>query len=266
MSLSEETLNIDTPENVAFGYDIAGLGSRFLATLIDTLALGGLVFVLSVGLLVIANLADASLADETLGYVMLGVISLATFAIFWGYYIFFESAWNGQTPGKRVLGLRVIRTDGAPISLSEAVIRNLVRIIDLLPSAYGLGVVAMFINSQSRRLGDLAAGTLVVHDQAPVELSELMEAHRPAVVSINPQAEENTLPIERLSAQELHVLEDYLRRKDKLHNRVQLSEQLAGRLHARLGLPEEFPPTWPDSDTLIVRVLEAQRIRSQAVS
>ncbi|MEK7327557.1 MAG: RDD family protein, partial [Chloroflexota bacterium] len=97
---------------------------------------------------------------------LVAIFGLISFAFFWGYYILFEMLWNGQSPGKRWVGLRVIRTDGTPITLTESIIRNLVRLVDFLPAYYGVGVVTMFINEQSRRLGDLAAGTLVVHDRA----------------------------------------------------------------------------------------------------
>ncbi len=96
---------------------------------------------------------------------IVAILGLISFILLWGYYIFFEILWNGQSPGKRWVGLRVIRIDGTPITLSESIIRNLVRIIDFLPTAYGVGVVTMFINTNSRRVGDLAAGTIVVHDR-----------------------------------------------------------------------------------------------------
>src|SRR5215510_11634669 len=110
---------------------------------------------------------------------------LASFVLFWGYYIFFEMLWNGQTPGKRWVGLRVIRTDGTPITLSESFIRNLTRLVDFLPAAYGIGIISMFLDKQSRRLGDLAAGTLVVHDRAPISIQSLSVKR---TVNLSPQA------------------------------------------------------------------------------
>ena len=120
----DEFLNIDTPENVIFGYEIAGIGSRFLAALVDTILIVILQAIAYGSLFLIVNLLGAE--SEILGFGAAVVIALATFIAFaflWGYYIFFEIQWNGQSPGKRLAGLRVIRRDGTPITLTESVIR-----------------------------------------------------------------------------------------------------------------------------------------------
>ena len=171
MSNPEETLDIQTPENVAFGYQVAGIGSRFLASLLDTLIIIFLEFlVIVITLLSLRAFGQLNATLASWAYAVLGIVG---FLFFWGYYIFFEMLWNGQSPGKRWVGLRVIRTDGTPITLSESFIRNLTRLVDLLPAAYGVGIITMFIDKQSRRLGDLAAGTLVVHDRAPVSIQSI---------------------------------------------------------------------------------------------
>ena len=130
---------------------------------------------------------------------------------YWGYYVFFEMLWNGQSPGKRWVGLRVIRTDGTPITLSEALIRNLVRIVDFLPATYGVGIITMFIDKQSRRLGDLAAGTLVVQDRATISLHSLSVKR---MVNLKMQGLTNVsldgFPIERLTNDDLSLVEDFL--------------------------------------------------------
>jgi hypothetical protein len=113
---------------------------------------------------------------------MLAVYALIAFGFLWGYYIFFETLWDGQTPGKRRARLRVIRSDGLPIGFAEAAIRNLVRMVDFLPAYYGVGVVAMFVDGRSRRLGDLAAGTLVVRDKGMITL-ESLEKEREALMT-----------------------------------------------------------------------------------
>src|SRR5262249_22782148 len=170
---------IDTPENVVFGYRVAGIGSRFLAAIIDSALIVVLEIVVNLALLlVVLNLFRESLNSNDNAAIawLLGLFGLIAFAILWGYYIFFELLWNGQSPGKRRMGLRVLRMDGTPITLSESIIRNLVRLVDFLPAYYGVGVVVMFIDGQSRRLGDLAAGTVVVHDRAAVTLESLAAA------------------------------------------------------------------------------------------
>ena len=179
MNTPDDTLRIDTPENVIFGYRVAGIGSRFLAAIIDSLLIVVLEVVVNAAVLLLARfifrVSFAGNDDAGLAW-LLGIFGLIAFAFLWGYYIFFEMLWNGQSPGKRRMGLRVLRLDGTPITLSESIIRNLVRLVDFLPAYYGVGVVVMFINSQARRLGDLAAGTVVVHDRAAVTLESLAAA------------------------------------------------------------------------------------------
>jgi hypothetical protein len=169
------------------------------------------------------------------------VFGLLTFFIFWGYYLFFEMAWNGQSPGKRRLGLRVIRTDGSPITFTESLIRNLIRLFDFLPAYYGVGVVAMFINSQTRRLGDLVAGTLVVHDR-PVTLDSLG-----SVTYLEKEAWNNILlpgaagqyPVERLTQQDLQIIESFLLRRKQLANRSILAIQIYKTMCDRMGVPAD---------------------------
>jgi len=151
-----DTLKIDTPENVSFDYSVAGIGSRFLAAIVDTIIILLLqVIVLGTLLWVLLQSGDLSLTDPASGggaelyYWVLGIFILLNFMFYWGYYIFFEILWNGQTPGKRLIDIRVIRVDGTPVAVTEIIIRNLVRTIDLLPMMYGVGVVTMFISQMS---------------------------------------------------------------------------------------------------------------------
>lgn len=238
MSL-DDYLNIETPENVAFGYDIAGLGSRFLAALVDTFLLLILQLIVNFVLLFLVRILLESLlpAGSNVTIWLTAMLSLVAFAFFWGYYIFFEMIWNGQSPGKRWVGLRVIRTDGTPITLSESIIRNLIRLIDFLPMYYGVGVVTMFINDQSRRLGDLAAGTLVVRDQATITLESLATKSTLPVVpilSISPRTAH--LPVERLGVQEMLMVEDFFRRRSELANRSELARRLLNLLFERMQM------------------------------
>lgn len=171
-SVDQSEYIISTPENVTFGYAVAGLGSRFIAALIDAALIAGLLLLLNFLLTVFMGWGvDASIAltaaEDDPGWaagLVLAVYALLNFAIFWGYYLVFELGWQGQTPGKRLAGIRVVRLDGGVPGFLEVAIRNLVRIVDFLPFAYALGFVVMFLSRQSRRLGDYAAGTLVVYE------------------------------------------------------------------------------------------------------
>src|SRR5215207_5314487 len=173
MSAPEEIIDIYTPENVAFGYQVAGIGSRFLAAMVDTAFILLLQFAVLAAFIAILSASGGDILVNQLAPWIIAVLGLVAFLFFWGYYIFFEMLWNGQSPGKRWVGLRVIRSNGTPITLSESLIRNLARLVDLLPAAYGIGIITMFIDQQSRRLGDLAAGTLVVQDRAPITVQDL---------------------------------------------------------------------------------------------
>jgi len=168
---SGDELVVATPERVAFGYAVAGPGSRFLAQCIDWIILGGLLFA--------AGLAAAFFGAAT-GSLRLGVLAIVivAFVVVIGYFPVFEALWSGRTPGKRALRLRVVGDQGEPLRFSQAVIRNLVRLVDFLPAFYGVGLVTLFINGQGKRLGDLAAGTLVVRERDRVSLRDLSGASR----------------------------------------------------------------------------------------
>jgi uncharacterized RDD family membrane protein YckC len=169
---ASDDLIISTPERVAFQYEIAGIGSRFLAQIIDSLIITVVltaITILAAALGGIFNSGDLAL----LVFVILGFILLA------GYFLVSEAVWNGQTLGKRSVRLRVVGDHGEPLSLGQSTIRNLVRIVDFLPVFYGIGMLTVFINGRGKRLGDFAAGTLVVRDKQRISLYDLVNAGDP---------------------------------------------------------------------------------------
>jgi uncharacterized RDD family membrane protein YckC len=175
----DEQLTISTPEQVAFHYEMAGIGTRFVASLLDHLILvTAMVLVYCAMFALIPTLgAGAIISGDDSGlsglYLMLALLVIVEFLIFWGYFVLFELVWNGQTPGKRAGKLRVIRRDGQPVHAGEVMVRNLVRIIDFLPGFYGIGLITMFIDKDARRLGDLAAGTIVVREGEQTRLRDV---------------------------------------------------------------------------------------------
>lgn len=252
----DDYLEIPTPENISFGYPLAGIGSRFIAALIDTtliLLLQGAVLLFT-GL--VAGLLDDLPADYT--GILLAVTGLVSFAFLWGYYIFFEVLWNGQSPGKRVTGLRVIRADGAPVSLAESAVRNLVRFIDFLPLFYGLGVAAMFIDRRSRRLGDMAADTLVVRETGiPVRLEDLQPTgadRRGPVPQLKAYGE---LPVEKLTEPDLELIRDFLKRRGEITNADAIETQVLERVFERMGLPSS--DLWAHQRTDLLQQILAAR-------
>jgi uncharacterized RDD family membrane protein YckC len=224
-----DELKIDTPEQIALELPLAGIGSRFLALGIDTLlqsilyTVGAFVFAFAI------PLASGLFTAKSWSWgPALGVLFL--FCIYWGYFAFFEIIWKGQTPGKRYAGIRVIKETGGPIDAFEAIGRNLLRAVDGLPGIYGVGLVCMMLNKQNRRLGDLVAGTVVVHEKLTDEVRPGWNATE-STASANPQ-------ISHVSAEELVLIETYLHRRWDLDPMVRFStaNQIAERIKAKTGL------------------------------
>ncbi len=221
-------LTVATPENVSFGYALAGLGSRFMAALVDSLLIVLIqVLVVALGLALALRALQGDGADS-LGFVGLALVMLSML-LFWGYYVFFELVWNGQTPGKRWVGLRVLRVNGQPAGAVEVLIRNLVRLVDFLPAAYGAGIVCMFIDSQSRRLGDLAAGTVVVWERSALSVDALVAAANETKIEAGPGG---TWP-----ARDQALAAEFLDRSASLPNRAELGRMILETLHAQAGRP-----------------------------
>ncbi len=238
----DDHYTIDTPENIEFVYDIAGIGSRFLAAIIDTFLIAiaeVLVFAAAAAIANGAGVFDNLGASASIVGAIAGVVG---FLILWSYYIIFELVWSGQTPGKRLIGLRAVREGGRPITFLSSAVRNFIRLVDFLPAFYGIGVVAMFIDPRARRLGDLAAGTLVVKERRGVTLESLTANAAPLLVALKP-GEATRIPtlqnVALLNDQDYTLVQEFLRRRPQLGSdaRARLGAQLAGGLQTRLGLP-----------------------------
>jgi uncharacterized RDD family membrane protein YckC len=224
-----EKLSIDTPEQIALEFQLATIGSRFLALAADTV----LQLLAAAALLVIAlavRLLTGPFWPGAPTWVF-AVVLLGWFTLYYGYFALFETMWSGQTPGKRLMGLRVIHTSGRPISAYEAILRNIVRIVDQMPGIYAVGMVSVFLSERSQRLGDLAASSVVVHER----LSE-GEAGGVEVRAHDPAAPRHGA--DRLADAELLVVETFLRRRHELDGwaRVANAERIARRLRDKLGL------------------------------
>jgi len=221
-----EKLTIDTPEQIALEFPLAGAGSRFLALAIDS-------FVQAAVLLVLALLALLALWFRALGYQSLAtwvfaLLLLLGFILYYGYFAAFEALWGGQTPGKRAVGLRVISVTGQPITTFDALLRNLLRIVDQMPGIYAVGVLSIFFTARNQRLGDLVAGTVVVQ--------EMGSAQADMAITVAPAAR---LGAARLSIEEVEVIQTFLTRRTDLPDylRGHTASQLADRIRMRLELP-----------------------------
>ncbi len=251
----DDSYRLNTPEQVELAYEVAGLGSRFMAALVDGAIQAAVVAAawIAAGLGgVLAQRVTAEwfgLRGSTAMMAMLGLMVLLLFVVTWGYYVFFELVWNGQSPGKRVMGIRVMTTGGQAITLTHSLIRNLVRLVDMLPTSYALGIVVMLLNSRAQRLGDLAAGTVVVKERSAP--SPRMLPDLAADLALPPQQ------AAAFTAEDVALARDFLLRRADLEpaRRRELAEQIAGRLRARLD------PTIPlePAETLLARVAAIRR-------
>src|SRR2546429_6667499 len=163
--LPDSDLIVATPERVSFDYQVAGLATRGIAQLLDLLILAGIL----VGLY-FAAIAIGAAGANTVAFL---VAVIGSFVVIFGYFWACEAFWSGQTVGKKVFRLRAVGDRGEPMTFVQAGIRNVVRIVDFLPYAYGVGLVVLFINGKGKRLGDLAAGTIVVKDSDSIRLWQL---------------------------------------------------------------------------------------------
>src|SRR6266446_7837326 len=214
---TEDILVIETPERVPLHFALASIGNRFLACAIDH-ALQILALILMI--IAFTLVANYSTFGEHLTNApkwVKAALVVVLFLILSGYFAFFEWLWNGQTPGKRWLKLRVIREDGRPVTFWEAAVRNLLRSFDIMPwPFYSIGLISVFISSRDQRVGDMVAGTVVVRER---------EAEAPAFAQvfgasvIDPALRRSFRPVEftgslsALTESEIEVVETFLRRR-----------------------------------------------------
>jgi uncharacterized RDD family membrane protein YckC len=179
--LPDTDLVVSTPERVSFDYQVAGLGTRGIAQILDLLIVAGL-------LIAVTFFAFAAGAATQNGTVSNLVLAFGFFIVIFGYFWISEALFSGQTLGKRAFRLRAVGDRGEPLTWVQAGIRNVVRIVDFLPYGYGVGVVVLFANGRGKRLGDLAAGTVVVKDSDHIGLWQLARPPVPMPVPPPPPA------------------------------------------------------------------------------
>lgn len=231
---TEETLIIETPERVPLAFALASIGNRFLAVLIDHFIQYLTVLIVTWAFVSFSGVSDLNSLerDELLAQMSKWTIALLIiilFLIFAGYFIVFEWLWNGQTPGKRLMKLRVIREDGRPVTLWEAVARNLLRIFDAIPGfivpVYSIGLVSIFLSNRDQRVGDLFAGTVVIREsagEAPTFAETFSNQISDAAFRRVQKPTEFQADINLLNEAEIEVVEAFLRRRWDLSERQRL--------------------------------------------
>ena len=248
-----DQLNIETPEQVDLHLPIAGIGSRFLAILTDTILQIVAELLLLLFFILFISTSQRQFLGEVTGTTakwLIAAILLFHFLLFWGYFALFEAFWNGQTPGKRLVKIRVIKDSGRQITLFEALARNLLRVVDMFPpNFYLVGLISMLCNKQQKRLGDFVAGTVVIHERtseqpllghssrgitAPAFAQPQPEFVQPAN-GFQPPAD----AIARLRPEDLHVIESFLSRALDFDpsTRAAIAARTARSIFARMDLP-----------------------------
>ncbi len=254
-----DQLSIDIPELVTLQLTSAGLGSRALALCIDYL-LQGMAFLLVTACLVLANV---KLLGGRAGVWVEAAWILVLFLLQWGYFALFEAFWNGKTPGKRALRLRVIEINGRAVTMGAALLRNLLRAVDFLPFFYAAGAVSIFVTHRQQRLGDLAAGTLVVHER-PLPSANSSEHHLALWTPVTP-VPRAVVPtgvpadrLARLTAGDLLLLESFAARRLELP--LVTGEALARKLTLQMTSKMDAPaPEGVSASTFLERLAEEVR-------
>ena len=232
---TEERLIIETPERVQLEFALASIGNRFLGVAIDHFIQYLSIFLIAWFFLSIAGYGANDVADapdmlmSEMPKWTIAILILVLFLIFAGYFILFEWLWNGQTPGKRLLKMRVIRDDGRPLTLWEAIARNLLRIADAVPGfiipVYSIGLIVIFLSDRDQRVGDHFAGTVVIRertDEAPT-FDETFSARITDSAFVRVQKPSGvTADVGRLTEREVEVVESFLRRRWDLTERQRL--------------------------------------------
>lgn len=210
----------------------------------DNIIQGAAILVLGFGLFAVLLLSGQHASERLTGKWFIAGSILIFFLIFWGYFSLFEAFWHGQTPGKRAMKLRVIKDSGRQITLFESLTRNLLRVVDYLPSLYLTGVITMLANKRNKRLGDLAAGTLVIHersDDQPLLWTGAQRDYMPANWQPAPLADD-LFPSDRvmkLHRADLQVAESFFARAMELAPDVRetMATRILRQLCERMGTP-----------------------------
>jgi len=223
----DATLDVETPEQVIVSYTLAGVGTRGAAALIDLLLMLVLTVTLWYAAASVPRLVPGLNGFGERGWVRATFI-IGQFLILWGYFVTFEALWDGQTPGKRLLGLRVVRNGGGGIDIGASAARNLVRFVDFLPFGYFVGMAAIVANARNQRLGDLVAGTIVVRER-------LLRHQRPTTdANTDTDTADDAALVATLDDERFALLDRFVQREATLD--ADSRARIAGALSARLGM------------------------------
>ncbi len=235
---------LETPENIELRFDIAGLGTRFCAIVIDHVP----IVILTIALTVLAYFVFSAWLQGPAGAMRLGMVSLSILVtLMFGYFLVFEWLMRGQTPGKKIIKIRVIRDDGTPVTIYEVFVRNVLRLVDFLPGFYTVGVLFMFPSRLCRRLGDIAAGTIVIKEE---QLNYSAWTDQSRFVHMEPLKRINA----ELTSDERRLIGGFLQRRGELMPvaRDALAQRLAFPLY------EKYRGEFVNAEDYLVRLAEGK--------
>jgi uncharacterized RDD family membrane protein YckC len=244
----EDRVTISTPEGIDLDVVVAGIGSRFVARLLDSLVQAGCIVALAI-------VFGATHAFDNGPAQAFFVIYL--FAVLLVYDSLFELLRNGATPGKAATGVRVVMAEGRPVTMTGSVVRNVVRIVDFLPALYGVAIVAMLATPHSQRLGDLAGGTLVVRERHGDARERAL--HQYAAITVRPDDVAHW-DVSAITPQEVAVVRQFLARRLSLapEVRYRAAVDLAMRLAPRItGLPPTSHPEYVLEGVVVAKEMRA---------
>jgi len=244
----EDRISVATPEGVDLDVTLAGVGSRFVAGLIDQLLRWSVLIALFI---LTAVLGEGGAGD--LSGAGVAVLVVAIFLVQFGYDVLFETRAAGRTPGKRWTGLRVVKMGGAPIGFVASALRNVLRIVDSLPGFYLVGMLSVLFTKNNQRLGDLAAGTIVVRERR----------HSTALPTAAPAgpapADSELYDVSAISAEEVATIRRFLDRRGTLTSEAR--DRLAREMATRLGPKVVGPARRWDPEEFLEYVLAAKAAR-----
>jgi uncharacterized RDD family membrane protein YckC len=221
-----DEMRIETPEQIGVDLELAGLGSRFVAQVVDWLWKALFSFVLLLIGAIVVGLLGHGHALEDPSKMLIALVIALLYGLWLGYAIYFELRWNGQTPGKRFAGIRVVSQNGAPIDFRAACVRNLLAIADFLPAFHLLGALLVLLTRNSQRLGDLAAGTVVIRERA---VASAPHSGDELLTRASTEYAFTPTQLATLDASDRAVLRSFLQRYDGMAraNRERLAEKMA---------------------------------------
>lgn len=258
--LGARRVEIETPEHVAVGYDLADLGSRFTALVIDGVILLSVTLAIGFAVPLIANWLGPPPA--MIASVGLAVLVLLIFGILYGYFVYYEGLRDGQTPGKRRMRIRAVHEGGYPLTVRGAAIRNLLRLVDMQPvGSWAIGGVTMMLHPRTKRLGDMAADSVVVRERKTEVLPE--EAAPVEDLDYGASGISDVAGTPDLADDEFAVLARYMDRREELKPNTR--RRIAGRLAERLEPHARWHRQRQSADDYL-RALHAGAVARRAAS